>query len=89
MDEKYKIIKNPEVVIEKRPGPNYFKTPLSIPKVWDTAQGTKEFGGMWYKSDAKSAISEVNVPKLIISSLVKGIFENFRMVRQGPTNDNG
>jgi hypothetical protein len=53
------IIKNPEMVIEKRPGPNFFKTPLSDYKEWDTAQGKKLYGGTWYKNDFKASTAEV------------------------------
>ena len=53
------MISNPEVVIEKRPGPNYFKTPLSDYKTWDTAQGVKHYGGTWYRNDFKAATAEV------------------------------
>jgi hypothetical protein len=53
------IIKNPEMVIEKRPGPNFFKTPLSEYKEWDTAQGKKLYGGTWYKNDFKASTAIV------------------------------
>ena len=53
------IISNPEIVIEKRPGPNYIKTPLSEYKTWNTSSGPREFGGTWFNSDFKSVSSKV------------------------------
>jgi len=52
-----KIIKNPKISVEKRPGKNYIKTPLSEWNEWPTAEGIKRYGGIWYKVDTKSSSS--------------------------------
>jgi hypothetical protein len=70
---KVLIIKNPEVVTEKRPGPNYFQTPLSEIKEWKTAQGDKVFGGTWYKND-KKAVTSVVVEKIFNDRLLNKEF---------------
>ena len=58
------IIQNPKVSVEKRPGPNYIKTPTSIRKEWTTAKGKKARGGVWYKNDEQSIPFKSSPPSL-------------------------
>jgi len=57
------IVKNPRITVEKRPGKNYIKTPLSEYNDWDTAEGIQRFGGVWYKND-KKAVASIIVEKI-------------------------
>ena len=72
MSEPY-IIKKPKVSIEKRPGPNYSRTPTSERKYWDTAKGNKLYGGMWYKNDNMS-VPSIMVHKIYNSRLINKYF---------------
>ena len=74
MSEPY-IIKKPKVSIEKRPGPNYIKTPLSFPRKWNTAKGYKTYGGMWYRNDNISVASQI-VHKIYNSRLVNKYYRS-------------
>lgn len=58
-----KIIKNPRISVEKRPGKNYIKTPLSEYNEWETADGVFRYGGVWYKNDMK-AVGSIIVEKI-------------------------
>ena len=59
MSNDMKLIRNPEVVIEKRPGPNYFKTPLSEYRMWETSVFKEHFGNIWFNNSKKAATAEV------------------------------
>jgi len=74
MSEPY-IIKNPKVSIEKRPGPNYIKTPVSIVRKWNTAKGNNYYGGMWYKNDNLS-VPSMMVHKIYNSRLVNKYYRS-------------
>lgn len=53
------IIKNPRITTEKRPGPNYIKTPVSDYKEWQVADGVLYTGGIWYRNDKKAITSQI------------------------------
>jgi hypothetical protein len=75
MSKQPLIINNPQVVIEKRPGPNYIKTPLSDYKDWPLADGRKvNYGGTWYKTNDKAIASEIT-ENIFNSRLVNKMLE--------------
>jgi hypothetical protein len=87
-NKKPLIINNPEVVIEKRPGPNYIKTPLSEYKEWELADGKRgTFGGTWYKVDDKAIASEIT-ENIFNSRLVNKELESIGKSNREDLEDN-
>jgi hypothetical protein len=59
MSKDMKLVRNPEIIVEKRPGPNYFKTPLSEYRMWTTSVFKQHYGNIWFNNSKKAATAEV------------------------------